>query len=101
MVLYHFNRYPLGLVSTYALFKTETNIKIKQKTVVLLCIKRQYFLGHPSRLSEVCSLLELCFIISIDTHWDWFQRMIYLKQKQISKLNKRPLFYCVSNADTF
>ena len=28
--------------------------------------------------SKVCSLLEWCFIISIDTCWDWFQRRYVL-----------------------
>ena len=40
-------------------------------------LKGKYLVGmlsaHPMRLHKVCSLLEWCFIISIDTCWDWFQ----------------------------
>ena len=32
------------------------------------------FYGSPAMKSKVCSLLEWCFSISVDTHWYWFQR---------------------------
>ena len=31
---------------------------------------------------KVCSLLEQCFIISVDTRWDWFQRTYILISTQ-------------------
>ena len=38
-----------------------------------LALRGNFFLD-----SKVCSLLEWCFIISIDTCWDWFQRSYVL-----------------------
>ena len=38
--------------SGYALFKIEEILKIKQKKIVLLLIKRRYFFGTPSSLKN-------------------------------------------------
>ena len=48
----------LGL-KIYALFKTEKNIKIKQKTFVLMLLNRRYFFGTPGKGSGYYKTIQI------------------------------------------
>ena len=63
----------------FFVINTAVSIRCLVENFELICYSQR--VNATSRYKDsgkVCSLLEWCFIISIDTCWDWFQRTYVL-----------------------